>query len=1710
MPASRPHPSPAVSRASSSEMPNVQQINAASGGMPASRPYASPAVSRMSSSEMPNVEPLASKQVQARAQTPTAAEEPDTAKARMRAHLQTVARMSVSYARQRLRKMSHTTNDSVVASLKQDVVLSIGGTLGLRWKRCHGVGPPIHGTERSNEKLSTALVQYPPQLEFTRQEFASFDLYDLKGSHYIRAGEAWFQPDIGTPLRSLVDNRQHASTVRVAFDPTGQHTVEWLDTIVLVDSTTNALQPGSAVPPGGCNLYDFPRFEHRGTGTSSVLTGPQVETIAQLLITLAESDDFDWCGTADASGAYPTLALLVGNTDASLSVAWKLLQHRPRLLMQVHTKTSDGRDLYLGESCLHILCVNEREDLLCDVLALGQRALELDDFSDVVRAQAVGSFFEKPPMCFYGGTPLSYACCFRLERAVVRLLETGLVSLNDRRDACKITGFLPVHAVVANGLTGMYEWLTSLNGALPAARGAAEDAPHSAVGGRVRDAANILVRTSVRGGGGAASGGDHPIVMGSSMIGAADVRIVEHAGDGGGGEDHDVGDDVGDDGNGVSASGGSGGGGGGAHTTARRRWRARAAVGFQPRAADTSLKTAVRSRLGVLLRLHSLNPLQLACQLGDHATFKHVLRKQSKVLWKWGPVRQYVISLSSIDSAGRGGSDVMELVAKVGAGRRTTEMLLDSCMQGFLHKLFQEKWRRFGRPLHYARSALDGLILIVLLSLSFGVKERPRDYGGAVSAPVFLILFMMAVTAGEAFVAYLYYANERVVLLDEAKSNEMEARMSTRALVLQTLRWCQLHGVEWEFVSYMLIFVACCVVLSGAPAQSVANAILAGEEAANASKAAAAAAAAAANPAVNASNASNLTSAAVTLAAATVSGPQFVTCIDPFAPNLGEFGSSADAEPLNALWMLLSVGLLVKTLVAIRALVIPFEATNVFVLSVSRILRNDMVSFLLFFGAFILLLFACMYIVYPRSGGFDDLNLFSEFNSWYEALHAVIVLALTGTTMPLAPNSGEILDGLSGWQSFDLFLFGCFYIAYILLSITLLLNLLVAMLTSTFDGVKQESTLHSRLSFAQCVLRWELLAKALGRPTAVGKRNETGDRVFEFRAVERNVEGGSTYGSDDPFDEDHESAEGVSRRQLAEQGETLRALTAKVETLCAAMVKVAIRPSTATANAPAGAALVHDGIGGQGDVFSTKANADGIARIEAQLIELSRHFVAPSTSPTAPMPPNAPRADHTENAKSSPAAAETSASVRQVDGSAMEHASQHVLPRPASGKSVKLAAAESDAESAAPPSAAELIAVAEANAKVEKERVTGSSSTEVRSTVRDDAIQQSSALPLLPPPQPLPAPVQHVTEQVPQETTMDEAPKLVKADTHRYRPSYTTPSNTAASEDGDQKTSPSDANEPKSAARPPSAAELIAAAEAKAKADKEKAASGAQVRSKLRDGASQPSQARLSVLPPAPPGPGPTSPFAQRRAPTRDEEAHLKRVEAAAKDQDEWEPPPLALTPAPNATTTMPARSTTTPTPAPMPAPESMTPSASLNTLSNSPSRSWLEAAATRDRRSEATKTLQAKWQAVRAEQKRAEQKQDGAIRIQAAARARAATKETEQLRSKRKAAQKQAELEQSSAVRVQSVARARSARQQTEQRRQLFKEAAAKVRAEEAAVRIQSIARARAAAEQTELRRQLFKEAEAKVLAEEANAVQKLQARTRGLLSRKKLVVGS
>ena len=66
----------------------------------------------------------------------------------------------------------------------------------------------------------------------------------------------------------------------------------------------------------------------------------------------------------------------------------------------------------------------------------------------------------------------SYACAFCLRQAVSLLLLLALRSpkvdhaqlLNDPAHACSLTGFLPLHAVVANGRRAMYDFLVELPG----------------------------------------------------------------------------------------------------------------------------------------------------------------------------------------------------------------------------------------------------------------------------------------------------------------------------------------------------------------------------------------------------------------------------------------------------------------------------------------------------------------------------------------------------------------------------------------------------------------------------------------------------------------------------------------------------------------------------------------------------------------------------------------------------------------------------------------------------------------------------------------------------------------------------------------------------------------------------------------------------------------------------------------------------------------------------------------------------------------------------------------------------------------------------------------------------------------------------------------------------------------------------------------------
>ena len=104
------------------------------------------------------------------------------------------------------------------------------------------------------------------------------------------------------------------------------------------------------------------------------------------------------------------------------------------------------------------------------------------------------------------------------------------------------------------------------------------------------------------------------------------------------------------------------------------------------------------------------------------AQVKHILRKQTAVLWVWGPVTQHSINLRGIDSAGDGGGDIMELVARIDAEKGTTELLLDDFMCGFMNKLFLEKWSKYGYKLYYSRLALEVTTMMLLYIMAFVLK----------------------------------------------------------------------------------------------------------------------------------------------------------------------------------------------------------------------------------------------------------------------------------------------------------------------------------------------------------------------------------------------------------------------------------------------------------------------------------------------------------------------------------------------------------------------------------------------------------------------------------------------------------------------------------------------------------------------------------------------------------------------------------------------------------------------------------------------------------------------------------------------------------------------------------------------------------------------------------------------------------------------------
>jgi hypothetical protein len=829
--------------------------------------------------------------------------------------------------------------------------------------------------------------------------------------------------------------------VEATLDTTAQHTLSWKSSITF---------DGATLPTASCNLYTFPLCCALGGSNDGIKftpTGGQLKVLKQLLVALAIDEACPFFFQQDEVGAFVMHAIVVCNTEPALELSAEIYRRVPKLLTQTHVLHRAGFPLFTGESSFHICCVNRREDLLCELLQLALDNLTRQEVAVVLGSQATGVFFGGPPMRWYGGSPLGYACSFGLRKAVQAMLVSGVVSLNDPASACQMTGMMPIHVVAANGLTSMYDWMT-------------------------KDLAE------------------------------------EHRAD-------------------VTA-------------TAR--------LGTQ-----------------VSLGLYQLSPMQVAVRVGDHTMFKHLLRRQCSVLWVWGPVTQYSINLLGVDSAGDGSGDVMELVGRFDAAKETTTLLLDSFMQGFIYELFKLKWNKFGARIHYARVLVDiiGLLLmitmamrmklnpsletqiearpiaiVVLIIIAFGVEEelrrarlfwlneraklpapppkptlppRGRKSISNLKSAIHMVnvsnnngsaALSSTIRAAQAMDAGKAQATLRATLKDaphligvEAKSIDIKgnetittpAGLSTRTMVKLTMRFVHEHGGALYAIAAAFT-IASCILMLCVDFPDFHGLI---EDYSN----------------YTSNQTSNLTSglAGVGRRLKAGGGPMDIVDSEVDESENDPYGDGVEEFP-GVLWFTLSFSIFFTMVYVANKLFSPFDALNVFMLSVSKVFKNDLKIFIILFGYFLLTFYFLLFVLFPRTSG--KLPMMDQMNTFHQTVEMLLQLALLGAggTFDL---SLELFEPLSTTQYVDFVIFYVAYYFYVLLALILLLNLLIAMLSFTFEETRSESTLQCRTAFSKFVLQLELQATALGWDARVGETVADGSRVFNFRSV---VGGEGSYG----------------------------------------------------------------------------------------------------------------------------------------------------------------------------------------------------------------------------------------------------------------------------------------------------------------------------------------------------------------------------------------------------------------------------------------------------------------------------------------------------------------------------------------------------------------------------------------------------------------------
>ena len=855
-----------------------------------------------------------------------------------------------------------------------------------------------------------------------------------------------------------------------------KHTLYWKTHIGNGGATTTSVRDFEAAPPpaspkgsrdanapaslapGSINLYAWPLVTPPADAQLPDFqpSAAQATILEALLIELlvGNGEACKYYEAEDDTGAKPIHGLLIANTESAIRVCTSVIKTRPERMLDAH-----GKGSFHGENCMHVLCVQQREDALLECFDVCAEKLPRSEIIRLLSMQANGDFFfANTPVDLYGCTPLSYACVCGMKRIIIRLLlwsregtrdahalllrkspskrGSGVGLLEDAPDAaaiehmattrrqsleasntpsqqdlekakkeaekeaaghtevdlndyvsyaCRYTGFLLIHCVVACKMPKMVEWLLTLP--------------------------------------------DHPELW-----------------------------------------------------AYRANLHLKVAIGNHPAYAQHT-------------------PLQLAARLGDREMVRYILARHSKVEWTWGSLTQKRFDLSEIDSINHGANNVMELVCRDDALPKSQEMLglggKRDFMQGFLFALFENKYNMFSYYISYVNLIIDVGYLTSLIYVAYFYREF-CGHGVPISTYSLLILviiefiyelFILRMSiknalSGNEKAQRLAAENLLVTILDDVvpfkAASQGLSRVFDFTADLRRVQWLKLFkDIKSKLLSLVIsIFLIIFLFLVNAQGS---------------------------DPTPRSSSTKPTYYAFLDLMRDGVPlswHPEWPIC-SPTAP-----------QP-DVISFLVSLAFFFHSLYVVTEF-LPVIGKAIGMESLGKYVRfiigmgGALVNWFIMFGLFLILFSYTMHIMYP---------VVPQFRAYPDAIIGLWMLATTGEPLDEFPPRFP-LEGLSG--SLNGIFFFILYVAWIYIALVLLLNLVIALMSDEFDTLKSKATLEYRLDFARRVLRAELLATSFfghayaARKLRVGKE-EGGKHYYTFVLVGRNAEGKKVQEGDDIF-----------------------------------------------------------------------------------------------------------------------------------------------------------------------------------------------------------------------------------------------------------------------------------------------------------------------------------------------------------------------------------------------------------------------------------------------------------------------------------------------------------------------------------------------------------------------------------------------------------------